>query len=102
MSETRVERDRRISAVFTRDVRAYLILTGISVFLSVMVLLLGLKTVHDNNQHFCQFISGEITGPVVKPADPATNPSREKIWESEVKLIVLGDGLGCRGLPAIR
>ena len=103
MSETaQGERDRKLSGVFSRERRSYLILVGISVFLSGLVLLWGIKTVHDNNQHFCQFISSEITGPVVKPANPAANPSREKIWEATVKLIVLGDSLDCRNLPAIK
>jgi hypothetical protein len=42
--------------------------------------------VNANNRKFCQVITGVTAVPVPQPADPASNPSREKQFELYEKL----------------
>lgn len=70
-----------------RDVVMILLVAACLVFTTV--------SVRASDHKFCQVISGVTAVPVPKPADPASNPSREKQYELYEQFAALGQALGC-------
>jgi hypothetical protein len=75
--------------------RAFITLVLISIFLSMMTFLGGIRAINANNHKFCQIIDSAVAIPVPKPAHPKQDPSREKIYEGYLRAVKLGRDLGC-------
>lgn len=79
-----------------RERRAYLILVGISIFLSVTVLLVGIRLINANNHKFCIIFTNVTAAKAPpKPNDPKAHPSRERAYEDYQRFLTLGRSLGC-------
>ena len=78
-----------------RQAQAIVWLFGIAVLFAVFSLFIVTHEIARNNQKFCAVVTG-LTIPVPKPANPASNPSREHQYIGYLKVVKLGHDLGCR------
>lgn len=75
--------------------KSYLILVGISLFMSLCVLVLARANEANNEHKFCQLITASLAGPAPKPANPKTDPSRARLYDNYLIVRNLGRSLGC-------
>lgn len=66
--------------------------------LAVLTLLVGAASIGFTvsvEHKFCSVVTTFTSVPVSRPADPASNPSREKQFELFEKFVALAESLGC-------
>jgi hypothetical protein len=79
-----------------RERRAYIILVGISVVLSLLSIMYSVRLVNGSNHQWCDIVNTIVVTPIPKPVDPKTHPSRERAYEYYQKFLKLDHSLGCK------
>ena len=72
----------------------------LAAFMVFLTLVNGTFTIvqdHVLEHKFCQLVDASVQTPVLKPADPKANPSREKLYEDYIVVLTLDRALGCSG-----
>lgn len=75
--------------------RPYVVLVLISMMLSGLVLLVGLREISTNNHKFCQVLAIHLKDPITKPVGAAPNSQVEREWELKLRRASLARQLGC-------
>jgi hypothetical protein len=75
--------------------RGYIVLVLISLLLSVLSYAGGVHRADQDGKKFCDIINTSIAVPVVKPANPKKDPSREARYQYYLKFKALDERLGC-------
>jgi len=94
-TKTRVTTTKWTGRTGLKERRAYIVLVLISVFLSLAGFFAGIHEIKSNNHKFCQIINAALAVPVAKPANPKIHQSRERAYESYIRVVRLGRDLGC-------
>jgi hypothetical protein len=78
-----------------KERRGYIVLVGISILLSVISYIGGVRHADEDGRKFCDVTKAFIAKPVPQPADPHKNPSREQTYIWYERFLTLNHELGC-------